>query len=43
MLCDMPKIEFIILYGHYEFKGMLFGLKNAPATFENNVHRLGFI
>src|SRR5947207_11059299 len=32
---DRPKTAFRTRYGHYEFNVMLFGLTNAPATFQS--------
>jgi len=34
---DEGKTAFSIAYGHYEFNRMLFGLKNAPITFQNSL------
>ncbi|GBG73664.1 hypothetical protein CBR_g17007 [Chara braunii] len=33
-VADQPKIAFRSRFGHYDFKVMLFGLTNAPATFQ---------
>ena len=37
---DVHKTVFRTRYGHYEFLVMLFGLKNAPATFIDLMNRV---
>nr|AAV31171.1 Putative polyprotein, identical [Solanum tuberosum] len=38
--CDIPKITFRIIYGHYEFLVMSFGFTNAPAAFMDLMNRV---
>ncbi|GJZ17167.1 putative reverse transcriptase domain-containing protein [Tanacetum coccineum] len=40
---DIPKTAFRTRYGHFEFKVMLFGLTNTPATKEEHEMPLGLI
>ena len=37
---DIPKTAFRTRYGHYEFTVMPYGLKNAPASFMDLMHRI---
>ena len=37
---DIPKTAFRKRYGHFEFTMMPFGLRNAPATFMDLMHRV---
>ena len=37
---NIPKTTFKTRYGYFEFTVMLFGLKNAPATFMDLMHRV---
>ena len=37
---DIPKTTFRKRYGHFEFTVMPFGLRNAPATFMDLMHRV---
>ena len=37
---DIPKTTVRTRYGHFEFTVMPFGLKNAPATFMDLIHRV---
>ena len=37
---DIPKTTFRNWYEHFEFTGMPFGLKNAPTTFMDLMHRV---
>ena len=37
---DIPKIAFMIRYGHFEFTVMPFGLTNTPAAFMDLMHRV---
>ena len=37
---DIPKIAFRTRYGHFEFIVMPFGLRNAPMTFIDHMHRV---
>ena len=38
--CDIPKTTFRIMYGHYEFSVISFGLTNEPATFMDLINRV---
>ena len=37
---DIPKTTFRCHYGHFEFGSMLFGLINAPATFQSCMNNI---
>lgn len=40
--CDIPKISFRTIYGHFVFVVMSFGLTNALAIFLDLINRVGF-
>ena len=38
--CDIPKMDFHLRYGHFEFLVMSFSLTNAPAIFMDLMNRI---